>query len=308
MSSGRSNLDSTELLSAALGDGATLCTLVAVEGGFSRGPGAQLCIAADGSVTGDMTGGCLEAALVSDARQAQQNGCKRLVRYGKGSRFIDIQLPCGGGVEILVDPRPDREVIEQALAALGLRNPAAFSFGISGDQRLWQQEFVGKKDAIESARFTCTFYPAPRLLAFGNGPEVQATIELAKIWGCEVEVFRPGDSSTGKRGLSLGRVPNSTLIDPFTAVILLFHEHEWEDALLTWALASEAFYIGALGGFKAVQRRTTALKQLGVANTDLARLRGPIGMIPAAKDAPMLAISILADVAEAYGRITGRLG
>jgi xanthine dehydrogenase accessory factor len=308
MSSCNSNLNATALLSAALGKGATLCTLVAVEGGFSRAPGAQLCISADGSVTGDMTGGCLEAALISDARDAQRDGSKRLVRYGKGSRFIDIQLPCGGGVEILVDPHPDRGVIAHALASLNARESAAFSFGLSSDDGQWRRESAGNGDAIRSARFTCTYYPAPRLLVFGNGPEVKATIELAKIWGCEVEVFRPSDSSTGKRGLSLGRAPGFTLIDPFTAVILLFHEHEWEDALLTWALASEAFYIGALGGFKAVQRRTTALKQQGVTNEAMARLRGPVGMIPAAKDAPMLAISILADVAETYGRITGRLG
>jgi xanthine dehydrogenase accessory factor len=302
----RMSLTTTAVLSAALGDGATLCTLVAVEGGFSRAPGAQLCVAADGSVTGDMTGGCLEAALVSDSRAAQAAHGPLTVRYGKGSRYIDIQLPCGGGVEIRVDPRPDRVIIAQTLAALEKRETAAFSFGLSADDGLWRLETAGSPAQFDTKRFTCSFHPAPRLLVFGNGPEVRTVTELAQTWGCVIEVFFPS-GSLAVDGLTLGKIPSSTVIDPFTAVILLFHDHEWEDALLRWALASDAFYIGALGGFKAVQRRTVALKEQGVSKAALARLRGPIGLIPAAKDSAMLAISILAEVAETYGRLTGRL-
>jgi xanthine dehydrogenase accessory factor len=131
---------------------------------------------------------------------------------------------------------------------------------------------------------------------------------LAREWGCVVETISPkGREIPGGTGLSLGRTPIDFEIDPWTAVILLFHEHEWEDAILKWALDSSAFYVGALGGRKAVERRLGGLSSAGVDEHALARLHGPIGLIPVAKDAPMLAISILAEVAERYGKLTGRL-
>jgi xanthine dehydrogenase accessory factor len=278
------------VLEAALQDSAVLCTLISVEGGFSRAPGAQLCVLPDDSVIGDMTGGCLEAALVSDARQARAEGQSRLVKYGKGSRFIDIQLPCGGGVELLVDPAPDKAAIVEGLAKLSRRETAQLQI-----------------DKAEGTSFTCHYHPDLRLLLFGHGPEIQSVCSLATAWGGEAEVYEPKGSGRQSGQLSLGQAPVDVALDPFTAVILLFHDHEWEDAILEWALRSEAFYVGALGGHKAVTRRLEALAARGLSEAEISRLHGPVGLIPAAKDAPMLAISILAEVTQAYGHLCGRL-
>ncbi|WP_298195899.1 XdhC family protein, partial [Novosphingobium sp.] len=51
------------VLAAALEPGAVLCTLVGIEGGFSRRLGAQLVVGADGTLTGSLSDGCLEAEL-----------------------------------------------------------------------------------------------------------------------------------------------------------------------------------------------------------------------------------------------------
>jgi xanthine dehydrogenase accessory factor len=268
-------------LIAALDEGSTLCTLVAVDGAFSRAPGAQLTVRANGLVAGDMTGGCLETALVSEAALARQDGCSRIVRYGKGSRYIDIRLPCGGGVDVLVDPVPDRADVRSVLASLATRRAAQLSLALGA-----------------GSTFERRYFPSPRLLLFGNGPEVAALSALAGSWGAEVDCI----------DLTLaGAVPPGQTADPWTAVIVLFHEHEWEDAILGWALAGPAFYIGALGGVTAVARRQTALRARGFDDAALRRVQGPVGLIPAARDVQMLAISILADVALAYGRITRRL-
>ena len=237
-----------------------------------------------------MTGGCLEAALISDARLARADGQPRTVRYGKGSRFIDIQLPCGGGVELLVDPAPGKAAIVEALAKLGRREAVQLEIKVS-----------------EGPSFTCDYHPDLRMLLFGHGPEVPALSRLAKAWGCTVEVFEPMGSEKPSAHLSLGQAPVDIALDPYTAVILLFHDHEWEDAILEWALRSEAFYVGALGGHKAVTRRSAALEARGLNDGEISRLHGPVGLIPAAKDAPMLAISILAEVTQAYGHLCGRL-
>ena len=268
-------------LIAAQDEGCALCTLVQVDGAFSRAPGAQLAVRADGSVAGDMTGGCLEAALVSEVARARAERRNRQVRYGKGSPYIDIRLPCGGGVDVLIDVTPDRAEIANVLASLGARREGSLIVTLG-----------------DGAPFIRCYYPTLRLLIFGNGPEVKALAALGGAWGVSIECVR----------LSQHGAPSpDARADAWSAIIALFHEHEWEDALLAWALASDAFFVGALGGITAVARRQSALRTLGFDAQAIARVRGPVGLLPFAKDAQMLAISILAEVAQGYGLITRRL-
>jgi xanthine dehydrogenase accessory factor len=83
-------------------------------------------------------------------------------------------------------------------------------------------------------------------------------------------------------------------------VLLLFHDHEWEVPLLDWALGTPAFYIGAQGGAPAREERLERLRAAGHGGADLARIRSPVGLIPAARDPNVLALSVLADVVGAY--------
>ncbi len=305
MSTPFSDKNDAYALAVALESGAALCTLIEVEGAFSRAVGAQVAVRADGSVAGNMSGGCLEAALAADVAIARKTGENRIVRYGKGSRYIDIQLPCGGGVTLYVDVSPDRAVIAQALSAVEQRDASTLSFGL-GAQSDWKVE--SRSAEAQSERFHRSYHPAPRFLLFGHGSEVSALAGLAREWGAEVETISPkGRDIGGGQEITLGRAPTEFTVDKWTAVVLLFHEHEWEDAILQWALGSAAYYVGALGGGKAVERRISALQSAGVAEAEIARLHGPVGLIPFAKDAQMLAVSILAEVAQEYGRLTGRL-
>ena len=94
--------------------------------------------------------------------------------------------------------------------------------------------------------------------------------------------------------------------DPWSAVILMFHEHDWEIALLAQALASEAFYIGAMGSDRTHALRREALKDAGVSADIIARIKGPIGLIPSMRDANLLALSTLAEIvktAQDMGRL-----
>ena len=268
-------------LIAAQEAGCALCTLVQVDGAFSRAPGAQLAVRADGSVVGDMTGGCLEAALVSEVARARAEGRNRQVRYGRGSPYIDIRLPCGGGVEVLIDVAPDRTEIGDVVASLGARQEGTLTVTLG-----------------DGTPFIRRYYPTFRLLIFGNGPEVEALSALGGAWGVNIECVPLARH---------GALPPALVADAWSAVIALIHEHEWEDNILAWALASDAFYVGALGGITAVARRQSALRAQGFDGQAIARVRGPVGLLPFAKDAQMLAISILAEIAQGYGQMTGRL-
>jgi xanthine dehydrogenase accessory factor len=90
------------------------------------------------------------------------------------------------------------------------------------------------------------------------------------------------------------------VLDRWSALVMLFHDHDWETALLEQGLAQEALYIGAMGSRRTHSSRLAALADAGVPSEQAARIRGPIGLIPAARDPETLALSVLAEIVAAW--------
>ena len=260
---------------------AALCTIVTIEGSFSRRVGAQLAVGRDGTRAGDMADKCLDEELASQAEAAVAEGAPRLLRYGEGSPFIDFRLPCGSGLDILVDPAPDRVALGLCARELAARRPAAVFLPLPEG---------APGGAIRARRYI----PALRLLVLGAGAEAEALTKLAGAQGIEVESYGPG------HGLALGQVPLGLVADVWTAVLLLFHDHEWEFTLLEWALGTPAFYIGAQGGAPAREARIERLRDAGRSDEAIARIQSPVGLIPHARDSSVLALSVLAEIVGAY--------
>jgi xanthine dehydrogenase accessory factor len=273
--------DQSALRLAAACPGTVLCTVVGIDGSYSRRRGAQLAVAPDGRMAGSLADGCLERELATQAAAARREGRgPALLRYGAGSPFIDFRLPCGAGLDVLIDPAPDRAALAATVAALDERRAASLTL------------------PAPSPLAARAFVPALRLVVLGSGPEPAALVRLAAAQGLAAELLLP------ERDLALGRAP-AVALDAWTAVILLFHDHEWEPALADWALRSPAFYVGAQGGRTAREARATRLAALGHDEAGLARLRSPVGLIPHARDAATLALSILAEVVAAYEHLRG---
>jgi xanthine dehydrogenase accessory factor len=265
----------------ACADGAGLCTIVNIEGSFSRRLGAQLAVREDGSVIGSLADGCLERQLANEVMAARAEGRPVLRRFGAGSDVIDFRLPCGSGIDILVDPSPDRAACRTALTRLDARKEVSLALPLPN----------GSEGMLSERRYI----PALRLQLFGEGPELVALAALAAGAGFACETHRRDDP-----GMALGRAPEGLVADGWTAVVLLFHDHEWEAAILEWALAGPAFYIGAQGGRPAREDRLAMLDARGVHSEALARLRSPIGLVPHCREPSTLAISILAEIAGTY--------
>jgi len=265
--------DDHAALLACAAHGGALCTVTAIDGSWSRRVGAQLAILPDGGTCGSLADGCLERAL---AAEAALGGAPRSLRYGRGSPFVDIRLPCGSGVEVFLDPQPDRATLRAAVAELEARRPVSLAIGDG---------------------FVRRYLPGLRLVIPGSGPEVAALERLARAQGIACEVMRP----TGEEGgaLALGRSPDLVL-DAWSAVAVLFHDHEWERAILPWALGTEAFYVGAQGGRAAREARGEWLDAAA-----LARLRSPVGLIPHTRTPSTLALSVLAEIVGAYEGLLG---
>ncbi|HEY7807011.1 MAG TPA: XdhC family protein [Croceibacterium sp.] len=272
--------DHAALFRAAHGD-AALCTIVGIDGSFSRRVGTQLAVAPDGGRVGDMADKCLDDELANQARAAMAEGVPRKLRYGQGSPFVDFRLPCGSGLDIWIDPAPDRAELRRCVDELEARHEAVLRLSLSEDLAPY---------LLRERRYV----PRLRIVLLGAGAESAALVRLAAAQGVEVEWREAGE------GLSLGRPPADLAADAWTAVLLLFHDHVWEQALLDWALATPAFYIGAQGGAPAREERLERLRAAGHAQTELTRIKSPVGVIPAARDPSVLALSVLADVVGAY--------
>lgn len=100
--------------------------------------------------------------------------------------------------------------------------------------------------AWQGAAFVSVYKPQTRLVVSGQIGEVEAVSRLAEAAGYAVSLSDPHKSP---------RRQSSNVIDPFTAVVLLHHDLDLEADLLNKALASSAFYIGALGSTRTHRRR-----------------------------------------------------
>ena len=88
-------------------------------------------------------------------------------------------------------------------------------------------------------------------------------------------------------------------LDPFTALAVLAHDPKIDDGPLIAALKAGCFYIGALGSRKTHGRRLERLRQAGVDETVLARIRAPIGLPIGAQSPAEIAVAILAEIVAA---------
>ena len=87
-------------------------------------------------------------------------------------------------------------------------------------------------------------------------------------------------------------------------MLFLFHDHDWEPELLSRALATPAFWVGAMGSERTQSARRAALAAQGVGAEAIARVRGPVGLIPASRDPATLALSAFAEIVAAYQAAT----
>ncbi|GHC71888.1 XdhC family protein [Limoniibacter endophyticus] len=296
----RGRHDGDPLQAALHREESVLAIITEVNGPSYRPLGEIMAFVPDARV-GSLSSGCIEADLATHAQDALQNGAK-LVRYGDGSPFIDLQLPCGGGLEITLIPRPDRDVLRSVEEKRGRRERCAFL--VTNDYRL--QETVYGTTGKTRDGFRVSFRPQPRFLIFGSGPEAAIFTDLVKsanyphlLLSADRETLTSAKANgCAATQLHWAAMPADLPIDDRTAAILFFHDHSWEPTILARLLETPAFYIGAQGSRRAHDGRIAELRRIGV-REGLARIKGPIGLIPSARDPRTLAVSVLAEVLDA---------
>jgi xanthine dehydrogenase accessory factor len=165
--------------------------------------------------------------------------------------------------------------------------------------------------------FAEVYAPPPRLLVYGAVDTAEALAKLARQlgWQAIVADARP-KFATRERIPSADELivawPEEALAqvapDHATAVVVLTHDDKFDVPALKAALATEAFYVGALGSRRNQERRRGRLLEAGVEESELGRISGPCGLDLGAESQPETALSMLAEiVAVRNGREGGKL-
>lgn len=359
-----------------------MVTVVGIEGVGPRPVGAQMAVAENGTYVGYLSGGCLEQAVALEAKAAISDGKNRLVRYGKGSPYFDVKLPCGSGLDLYFDQNLEMALLDRLDELRAARQPLALRtnlatgvstlgliIGVRGvptsngttdrsyafpdssqsapirglarqmDDRTSSESgrlqlaalapgavaedavaeasrkslptYRTLADVIQSSSragdiFTRVVLPPVRLILVGSGPAVGAIARIVALVGFEIEVLSPHSATLAElraANISVRELTEPSLKciaspDPFTAVVLAFHEHDWEPPILSEALRSPAFYIGALGNRAVHGARLSALREQGFTAPELDRVSGPIGLIPGAKSRATLGLGVVTEIAD----------
>jgi xanthine dehydrogenase accessory factor len=171
---------------------------------------------------------------------------------------------------------------------------------------------------VDGAKVFAEWYgPPPRLLVYGAVDTAEALCRGAKLLGWTAIV-----ADARATFLTPERIPSADQLIPKwpedaiaevapdhqTAIVVLTHDDKFDEPALIGALASEAFYVGALGSRRNQERRRERLLEAGVEEEQLDRIMGPCGLDVGADTQEETALSILAEIlAVRAGRPGGHL-
>jgi len=202
----------------------------------------------------------------------------------------------------------DRVVTRDALGQLAAGHTDRRHYGAAGEAR---------EDVVDV--FIEAFAPPPRMLIFGAVDFTAALARVAKFLGFHVTVCDAREVfATTRRFPMADEVvvdwPHRLLervggdLGPPDAVCVLTHDAKFDVPAIVAALATDVGYLGAMGSRRTHANRVERLREEGVTDDELARLRAPIGLDIGARTPEETAISICAEIiAHHTGRTAGTL-
>ena len=295
----------------------TLVTLVETWGSAPRPPGALLAVRADGVVSGSVSGGCVEDDLIARTKAslnqplAEQSPIPAMIAYGvskeEAARF---GLPCGGTLRLVQEPLHDIGWIDAVLQRTAGHRLVARTLTLSNGVSVLTDGQRGQAMHFDGLTLTTLFGPRWRLLLIGAGQLSQAVAVMATALDFEVLVCDPREEYAHtlfdrqlpnvRRVLGMpDDVVRELQVDAHTAIVALTHDPKLDDMALLEALASDAFYVGALGSRRnQATRKQRLAEHFDLTNSQLDRLHGPVGLRIGARTPAEIAVSILAEIIE----------
>jgi xanthine dehydrogenase accessory factor len=316
------------------GHGVMLGTVTRTWGSAPRPVGACVAIRDDGLIVGSVSGGCVEADLAERCAAALRAEPAALPLQPAGalplpappldcSRAAFVQpfvatygvsrdeaarwgLPCGGTLEIVLQPLlPGRaDWVDTLLQHLQARRCMLREVDIATGQTKLGPAPPDAQTRFDGRTLATVHGPCWRLLLVGAGQLSRYLAEMAQALGYAVAVCDPREEYSGSwrvDGVALSHdYPDDFVLaarpDARTAVVTLTHDPKLDDAALIEALASPAFYVGALGSQRSSAARRERLALFDLSPQQIAALHAPVGLPIGSHTPPEIAVSILAEL------------
>lgn len=284
-----------------------LATIVETWGSSPRPAGAMLAVRGDGLVAGSVSGGCVEDDLIFRIRNKSLAVEKpEIATYGVSKEEATrYGLPCGGKLELVLEPVTDRQLLAELLARVERHELVARTLDLaSGEASLTAANRTAAPLSFDRKQLVTVHGPRWRLLIIGAGQLSQYLAQMAQALDYSVTVCDPREEyaeTWNVEGAVLDRgMPDDVVtamnLDSRSAVVAVTHDPKLDDLALMEALRSPAFYVGALGSRLNSRKRRERLLTFDLSADELDRLHGPIGLRIGSKTPPEIAVSILAEM------------
>jgi xanthine dehydrogenase accessory factor len=265
--------------------------------------GTHMLVHEDGRFVGSVSGGCVEGDVLHCAEQVIEGAPAMLRRYGVSDGAAwEVGLPCGGDIQVLVQPVSEAGFPPSLFAAIDTARAAGETLRIGTDLE------SGTSEIGEATPFVNVYHPQRRLILVGAVEIAASLAAIATSMGFAVTLVDPrGRFLTEERfpGVVLDdRWPDEALAalspDAQTAVVTLSHDPKIDDPALVAALSTPTRYIAALGSKASHAARLARLAAADVSADSLARIEGPAGVAINAISAPEIALSIAGGIIRAF--------
>lgn len=281
-----------------------LLTVAQTFGASPRPPGSLAAMRDDGILVGSVSGGCIEDDLV--ARRDEYTGRAPLfARYGVSAEEARrFGLPCGGELEVIIEPEVTADQFEALLGEIAQGHIVARQVDLAnGDWSLLAANAGAECERTET-RFTSVHGPRWRMLIIGASEIAHYLAEVASTVDFQVFVCDPREEYhtawRARGGKWIDGMPDDAVLafrpDGHSVVLTVSHDPKLDDMALLEALKSNAFYVGAVGSSRTSAERRKRLADFDLLPSQIARLRGPVGLSIGSRSPPEIALAILADL------------
>jgi xanthine dehydrogenase accessory factor len=281
-----------------------LLTVAQTFGASPRPPGSLAAIRDDGILVGSVSGGCIEDDLV--ARRGEYAGrVPQFAAYGVSAEEARrFGLPCGGELEVIVEPEVEVAELESLLAAIGAGRVVRRHVDLASGAWTLERGDPGAECERTAERFTSVHGPRWRMLVIGASEiahylaEVAATVDF-QVFVCDPrEEYRTAWRAHGATWLQ--GMPDDAVVafrpDAHSVILTVSHDPKLDDMALLEALKGDAFYVGAVGSSRTSAERRKRLAEFDLTPQQIARLRGPVGLAIGSRTPPEIALAILGDL------------
>ena len=280
-----------------------IATVISTWGSAPRSRGSHMLIHADGRFEGSVSGGCVEGDILATAAEVIAGRPAVLKRYGvTNDAAWEVGLPCGGEIEILVQPVDTAGFAAALFDRLATARSEGRGLAIATD-------LASGLSTVDDAdgMFVNRYRPPRQLLIVGAVQIGQSLAAIGRTLG-----LRPVMIDPRSRFLTAERFPGTELDDRWpdeavaarrpdagTAVVTLSHDPKIDDPALLAALAAPTGYVAALGSRKSHAARLDRLAAAGADPASLSRIDGPAGIDIGAIGPAEIALSIAAGMTAA---------